>query len=97
MRQVKWNKLAKDDYFDNIEYLLKKWSEIEAQNFIDEVDEIIFILRQGKVDFQETDFPNIRRCVIRAQITLFYQIVDDQHIELLRFWNNYQDKKKLSF
>jgi plasmid stabilization system protein ParE len=97
MRQIKWNKLARDEYFDNIDYLLKNWSEIEAQNFIDEVDEVIFILRKGKVDYQETDYPNIRRCVIREQITLFYKIIDNEHVELLRFWNNYQDDKKLTF
>ncbi len=97
MRQIKWNKLARDDYFDNIDFLLKNWSEIEAQNFIDEVDEVIFILRKGKVDYQETDYLNIRRCVIRKQITLFYKIIDTEHVELLRFWNNYQDDKKLTF
>ena len=97
MRQIKWNKLARDDYFDNIDFLLKNWSEIEAQNFIDEVDEVIFILRKGKVDYQETDYLNIRRCVIRKQITLFYKIIDTEHDELLRFWNNYQDDKKLTF
>jgi len=97
MRQIKWNKLARDDYFDNIDFLLKNWSEIEAQNFIDEVDEVIFILRKGKVDYQETDYLNIRRCVIRKQITLFYKIIDTEHVELLRFWNNDQDDKKLTF
>lgn len=96
MRQIKWNKLAKEDYYNNIDYLLSKWSEKEAQHFIEEVDEVIFILRHGKVDFQETDYPGIRRCAIRSQITLFYKILDRQSIELLRFWNNNQDEKKLT-
>jgi len=97
MRHIKWNKLAREDYYINIDYLLEKWAEREAQKFIDEVDEIIFILSQGNIDFQETDFPNIRRCVVREQITLFYKIIDRQHIELMRFWNNFQDDKKLLF
>lgn len=97
MRQVKWNRLASEDYYENIDYLLKKWTEREAQDFIDEVDKIIFILSQGKIEYQETDYPNIRRCVIREQITLFYKIIDKGHVELLRFWNNYQDNKKLTF
>jgi hypothetical protein len=29
--------------------------------------------------------------VITKQITLFYRIIDMNHVELLRFWNNYQD------
>jgi plasmid stabilization system protein ParE len=97
MRQIKWNRLAKEDYFNNIDYLLKKWTEREAQNFINEVDEILFILRKGKIEYQETDYPDVRRCVVREQITLFYKIIDKQHIEILRFWNNKQDTKKLKF
>lgn len=97
MRRIKWNKLAREDYYGSIDYLLRKWSEKEAQNFIDEVDEILFILKQGKVDYQETDYPGVRRCVIRPQITLFYKIIDAQHIELLRFWHNKQDDKILTF
>ena len=37
MRTVQWNKLAVRDYYDNIDYLLREWSEKEAQEFIDEV------------------------------------------------------------
>jgi len=37
MRAVLWNKLARQDYFENIDYLLQNWSEKEAQKFIDEV------------------------------------------------------------
>lgn len=96
MRQIKWNKLAKEDYYNNIDYLLSKWSEKEAQHFIDEVDEILFILKHGNIEFQETDYRDIRRCVIGPQITLFYKILDNKSIELLRFWNNNQDDKNLA-
>ncbi len=37
MRTVHWNKIARLDYYDNIDYLLRDWSEKEAQEFIDEV------------------------------------------------------------
>jgi hypothetical protein len=97
MREIKWNRFACEDYYNHIDYLLKKWSERVAQNFIYEVDEILYLLEQGNVDYQETDLPNVRRCVIREQITLFYRIVDEYHIELLRFWNNYQDDKGIKF
>jgi plasmid stabilization system protein ParE len=97
MRRIKWNPLAKEDYYENIDYLLTNWSEKEAQRFIDEVEEILFILRQGKVDYQETDYPGIRRCVIRPQITLFYKLREKQDVELLRFWHNSQDDKSLTF
>lgn len=96
MRKIRWNPLAKEDYYHTIDYLLKNWSEKEAQNFIDEVQEIIHVLHKGNIDFQKTNLPNIRRCVIRKQVTLFYKIIDNHTLELLRFWNSYQDYQNLN-
>jgi len=96
MRTVHWNKIARLDYYNNIDYLLHAWSEKEAQEFIDAVDETEFILKQGNVELQNTDMPGINCCVICKQITLFYRIIDERNIEFLRFWNNNQDNKKLS-
>jgi hypothetical protein len=95
MRTIHWNKLAVLDYYDNIDYLLQEWSEKEAQEFVDEVYNTEYILKQGNVDFQKTDMPEIKRCVICKQISLFYRIIDAKNIEFLRFWNNYQDNRKL--
>ena len=78
MRKISWNPLAKFDYYENINFLLEKQSEKEAQQFIDEVNHIEFILRQGNVDFQDTDFEGVKRLVIRKQITLFYRIVNEK-------------------
>jgi len=96
MRTVRWNKLARLDYFENIDYLLKIWSEKEAQNFIDRVFEIELILAKGNVEFQNTDRVGIKRCIINKQISLFYRIIDGRNIEFLRFWNNNQSLKNLN-
>lgn len=95
MRTIHWNKLAKLDYFENIDYLILNWSEKEAQNFINKVFEIESELEKGIIDFQETDLKNIRRCVINKHISLFYKIIDEKNIEFLRFWNNLQNPEKL--
>lgn len=95
MRKVKWNKVARTDYYENIDYLLREWSEKDAQEFIDDVYETEFILKQGKVQFQDTNIKDIKRCVICKQITLFYKVIDTHNIEFLRFWNNYKDDKKI--
>ncbi len=97
MRNIHWNNKAKLDYFKNIDFLLEKWSEKVAQDFIDEVFEVEFILSQGNVDFQDTDFVGVKRFVIRKQITLFYRIIDKENIEFLRFWNNNKDINRLNF
>jgi plasmid stabilization system protein ParE len=95
MRKVYWNRLARSDYYQNIDYLLREGSEKDAQEFIDEVDDIEFILKQGNLDFQDTNIKEIKRCIICKQISLFYRVIDEYNIELLRFWNNYQDNKRL--
>ncbi len=97
MRVIVWNKFAKNDYFSTIDFLLKEWTEKEAQKFIDRVDELLYFLGLGIVDFQETNYPGIKRCIIDQHITLFYKIVNVKKIELLRFWNNKQDHAKLEF
>lgn len=96
MRNILWNNRAKLDYFENIDYLLDNWSEKEAQKFIDDVNHLEFLLKQGNVDFQNTDFKGVKRFVIRKQITLFYRIIDDNTIEFLRLWNNYKNDNKLN-
>ncbi len=95
MRRIRWNYLAKEDFYNTIDFLLEHWSEKEAQDFIDEVYAIFNILEKGNVDFQQTDIPGVRRCVLRKQITLSYKTTDKDTIELLRFWNSYQDDQNL--
>ncbi len=96
MRRILWNEFARQDYYQNIDYLLKEWSEKEAQAFIDKVFDVLFVLEKGNVEFQKTSKKDIRRCVITKQITLFYRIKDHHLIELLRFWSNSMDNNKLN-
>jgi len=96
MRTVRWNKLARLDYYQNISYLLQNWSEKEAQNFIDKVFEIETMLAKGNIEFQDTDRVDIKRCVINKQISLFYRVINGKNIELLRFWNNNMNLKNLN-
>lgn len=56
---------------------------------------MIYSLKQGNVKFKESGYRNIKQCVVRKQITLYYKHIEPDTIELLRFWNNYQDIKKL--
>lgn len=95
MKTIIWNDLAIRDYHENIEYLLSKWSEKEALILINDVESVIFDLKQGNVEFKESGYLDIKQCVVCKQITLYYKHIESNTIELLRFWNNYQDNKKL--
>jgi hypothetical protein len=76
MRRIHWNNLAKLDYYQTIDYLLLKWNDAVAQEFIDLVAETEFILKTGNIDFRETDIKGVRCYVVCKQITLFYKMVD---------------------
>jgi plasmid stabilization system protein ParE len=95
MKTIIWNDLAIRDYHENIDYLLNRWSEKEAITFINDVESVIFNLKQGRVEFKESGYLNIKQCIVCKQVTLYYKHIESHTIELLRFWNNFQDTNKL--
>jgi len=95
MRKITWSVDAEYDYEQNIEYLLREWSVKEAEEFIDKAEEVINTLRTKLVRYQPAKYRGIFKCVVCKQITLFYREKNEKEIELVRFWNNYKDDKKL--
>lgn len=88
--QIFWSEPAKIDYWNNIEYLEKEWTLVEVYNFIDKTEALIELLKKGNVNFKPTAYLNTFQVPVVSQITLYYRI-NTNAIELLRFWNNYQD------
>ena len=93
--KVTWSKKALSDYHSIIDYLILEWSENSAEKFIDQVYFKIQLLKNHPDAFEKTDFKNIHRIIITKQITLFFRISKSE-VYLLRFWNNYQNPKKLT-
>lgn len=94
MLKIFWSIDAKEDYKKNIDYLLNEWSITEAQNFIDEVDHILELLLIFPRMFPLTKYKGVRKGIICKQISILYRISKNR-IELVRFWNNMQDIKKI--
>ncbi len=90
-----WSEEASQDYWANIEFLLDRWSEKEAEHFIATSNEYLSIIEKHPLAFKQVGYKNVRGAVIFPQITLFYRVLRNSDIELVRFWNNYQDPKKL--
>ena len=87
---VVWSPQAKKDYWHNIDYLEAEWTFQDVVNFIDKVDHTIALLDKNNIEFTSTNYKNVNKVVITKQITLYYKI-NSNKIELLRFWNTYQD------
>ncbi|SHH84419.1 type II toxin-antitoxin system RelE/ParE family toxin [Flavobacterium defluvii] len=90
---VIWAPQAKQDFWNNIDYLEAEWSERVAQNFIDKVNTTIELLKNDNVLFIKTNYKSVYKIVITKHISLYYRI-ENTNLELLRFWNTFQDTKK---
>ncbi len=92
--QVKWSDEAVADYHHNIDFLIGEWSVQVAVEFIEDVETVIGLIQIHPELYPITDYREIRKAVIRKQITLFFK-VEDSAIHLIRFWNNYQNPERL--
>lgn len=87
IRTVAWTPKASEEYYNNIQYLLDKWTPTDAQNFIDKVEDILSIIVRKPLTFQKTEYKQIHYVPIVPQITLYYRVHKDK-VELLRFYPN---------
>ncbi len=90
---VIWAPQAKKDFWNNIDYLEAEWSEKVALSFIEKVNTTIELLKNDNVLFIKTNFKSVYKIVITKHISLYYRI-ENTNLELLRFWNTFQDAKK---
>lgn len=87
--EIIWSPEAKQDYWDNIQYLLDEFPVEVAQEFIQTVEQYLNTISQNPKAFQETEFKNIRFVPLVPKISLYYREHKNE-IELLRFFNNLQ-------
>ena len=95
--KIEWKPLATNTYFDEMEFILSKWNEVEVQNFDDLVYDYLNTLSKspeiGRFDSEN----NCYSLVISKQTTLHYKIIEEKsQIDLVLFWNNSQNPKLLS-
>lgn len=94
--KVIWTPNAELTFSKAIESISEKWTITEVVNFMDIVDNFIQKLESGIIQGKVSSKTNIRSFVISKQTTLFFDVFDDiQTIELLLFWNNKDNPKKL--
>lgn len=92
--QVRWSDEAIEDYHQNISYLLKDWSATVAIEFIEDTEITIELIKSNPELYPLTNHKDIRRAVIRRQISMFFEIRDEA-IHIIRIWNNHQNPDKL--
>lgn len=97
--KISWTYRAWKTYEANINYLLANWTEKEIKKFVTSVDKKLFNLanhpRIGTS--RNKNYPNIRFTLVHKRIALIYKYKPMKNeIELLVFWNTYQNPLKLN-
>ena len=93
---LRWTEEAKKSFNQNLEYLSDEWDNQIINNFLDRVDGILSRIKSNPEIYSlHRKTHNIRKCVVHKRIILYFKIVDSNNIDLLTFWNTYQDPDKL--
>ena len=87
--KVEWKPIATDTYFEEIDFILRKWNEVEVQKFEDLVYDFLATLSKiPEIGIYKSKY-NCYSLVISKQTTLYYKIIEDKsQIDLVLFWNN---------
>ena len=85
--KVIWSPLANDTFVEIIDYLVEKWSEVEASDFYDKVRVLITNLKKNNHLCPTAKVNGYRKCVVNKQTSLVYRLNADC-IELIVFLDN---------
>ncbi len=94
-----WSPTARKRFFSILNYLEQNWSKNEVLSFIDKVNNILGLIKENPKMFEESStVKNIRKGTITPQNKLIYRIKPrKKEIELVTFWDNRMDDKKLKY
>ena len=94
--KVEWKPIATYTYFDEIDFILSKWNEVEVQKFEDLVyDFLATLYKTPKIGIYKSKY-NCHSLVVSKQTTLYYKIIEDKfQIDLILFWNNQKNPDDL--
>ena len=96
--KISWTPKALQTYVDNMQYLQTAWTEKEVNNFAITVEKKLALLSKqpGIGTPRNKRQQNIRYTLLHKRVSLIYRINKVKgEIELLRFWNTYQNPGKL--
>ncbi|WP_419801342.1 type II toxin-antitoxin system RelE/ParE family toxin [Mucilaginibacter sp.] len=94
INQILWSPLSKSSYYNILVYLEENWTIKELEKFVNRTEEVLNQIHVNPLLYPFSNEGNIHKCVITKQTSLYYRIKSNS-IELLVFWDNRQNPKKL--
>jgi plasmid stabilization system protein ParE len=98
--KISWTPRAWKTFENNIRYLEVAWSDIEIKKFVTGVDKKLNNLSNhpGIGTARNKKYPNIKFTLVHKRVALIYKVKPvKKEIQLLVFWNTYQNPLKLKY
>jgi len=95
--EIKCTDKAEESFSSIIDYLSNNWSQREVENFVQKIYKVIDYIRQNPYMYVvSTKRKDVRRALVGKLTSLLYIVRErKQEIELVLFWNNRKNPKKL--
>ncbi len=95
--KIIWSPESLNTFLDTLEYVKTTWSDREAQDFSVLVNKKLeLLLKFPRLGRRTRSVRNSYRTVIHKRITLVYHYKPrKKEIELVTFWNNWQNPNRL--
>ncbi len=86
---VYWSPHAKESYAAILDHLFQRYSTDTILKIDDKVERLLENLSQNKFLCPKSlQFPEIRCCVINKNLSVAYQVVNGNEIEIITFFHN---------
>lgn len=96
MYSISWLHEAEISYYEELDFIFRKWNITEVENFAFLVYDFLETLsKKPSIGIYSKKY-NTYSFVISKQTTVFYKIIEvENKIELVLFWNNKQNPELL--
>ena len=94
-RHVVISKIAERKLEELFEYLVETWSPKVKSDFIKKLDKNISLIKSQPESFAKSrKDPDLRKCVVTKQTSLYFRF-DERQIKILTIFDNRKDPDKL--
>jgi plasmid stabilization system protein ParE len=94
---VIWSPASREEYAEILQYVDNEFGTDAALKVMDKIEATVEHIAAFPRAYPFSDIrPDIRKAVISRQTSLLYRITETQ-IQLLHFWDNRQDPRRLEF
>jgi len=91
-----WLEEAELTVAKSIDYIVQKWGNEVLHEFLCDVEVALQKIKQNPFSYPlHKSTSNVRKYKINKRIILYYKIIGETTIELLTFWNTYQNPENL--